>query len=160
LHVIRYKGSSIAQGTSQGLKDFLGLVEKLYYLSGKYDLELTIGDSVMENSFLQALGHLDLDLPDAPEKAARPPPQPVDIYLRFGPRPEIAHIFRTPERRPPKELSLAFLGFTLLPLLGFLIGLDLFTTLKVLGVLAVFLVFVGHRTLSHMASTSAKLKSA
>ncbi|XP_031475648.1 dolichyl-diphosphooligosaccharide--protein glycosyltransferase subunit 2 [Nymphaea colorata] len=181
--------------------DFLGLVEKLYYLSGKYDLELTIGDSVMENSFLQALGHLDLDLPDAPEKAARPPPQPVDIYLRFGPRPEIAHIFRTPERRPPKELSLAFLGFTLLPLFGFLIGLlrlgvnlknfpsstvpasfailfhagiaavlslyllfwiklDLFTTLKVLGVLAVFLVFVGHRTLSHMASTSAKLKSA
>ncbi|CAN6485747.1 unnamed protein product [Victoria cruziana] len=181
--------------------DFLGLVDKLYYLSGKYDLEFTVGDSVMENSLLQALGYLDLDLPDAPEKAARPPSQPIDIYSRFGPKPEIAHIFRAPERRPPEKLSLAFLGLTLLPLLGFLIGLlrlganlknfpsstvpalfailfhagiaavillyllfwtklDLFTTLKALGVLAVFLVFVGHRTLSHMASTSAKFKSA
>ncbi|KAL5672991.1 hypothetical protein ACJX0J_017297, partial [Zea mays] len=27
--------------------DFLGLVEKFYYLSGRYDLELTVGDAVM-----------------------------------------------------------------------------------------------------------------
>lgn len=38
--------------------------------------------------------------------------------------------------------------------------LDLFTTLKGLGFLGIFLVFVGHRTLSYLASTSAKLKSA
>lgn len=38
--------------------------------------------------------------------------------------------------------------------------LDLFTTLKALGILGVLLVFLGHRTLSHLASTSAKLKSA
>ncbi|KAL2487994.1 Dolichyl-diphosphooligosaccharide--protein glycosyltransferase subunit 2 [Forsythia ovata] len=181
--------------------DFLGLVEKFFYLSGKYDIQLTVGDSVMENSFLRPLGHVELDLPDAPEKAARPPPQPIDPYSRYGPKAEITHIFRAPEKRPPRELSLAFSGLVLLPFFGFLAGLlrlranlknfprstvpatfailfhlgiasvlllyalfwfklDLFTTLKALGFLGIFLMFVGHRTLSHLASVSAKLKSA
>ncbi|CAI0386149.1 unnamed protein product [Linum tenue] len=181
--------------------DFLGLVEKFYYLSGKYEIQLTVGDAVMENSFFKVIGHLDLDLPEAPEKAPRPPVQPVDAYSRFGPKAEIAHIFRAPEKRPPQELSLTFLGLTVLPLLGFIIGLlrlgvnlknfpsaaapalfaalfhlgigavlllyvlfwlklDLFTTLKILGFLGVFLLFVGHRTLSHLASTTSKVKSA
>ncbi|XP_051118802.1 dolichyl-diphosphooligosaccharide--protein glycosyltransferase subunit 2 [Andrographis paniculata] len=181
--------------------DFLGLVEKLFYLSGTYDIQLTVGDSAMENSFLQHLGHIELDLPEAPEKAARPPPQPVDPYSRYGPKTEINHIFRAPEKRPPRELSLAFLGIVLVPLLGFLAGLlrlranlksfpkssvpatfallfhagigavlllytlfwlklDLFTTLKALGLLGMFLMFVGHKTLSYLASTSSKLKSA
>lgn len=181
--------------------DFLGLVDKFYYLSGKYDLQLTVGDAVMENSFLRSLGHIDLDLPEAPEKATRPPLQPIDPLSRFGPKAEITHIFRSPEKRPPKELSLAFLGLTFVPLVGFFFGLlrlgvnfksfptstvpaafaalfhvgiaavlclyalfwlklNLFTTLKFLSFLAVFLVFVGHRTLSHLASTSAKSKAA
>ncbi|KAJ6392151.1 hypothetical protein OIU77_025998 [Salix suchowensis] len=181
--------------------DFLGLVEKFFYLSGKYNVQLTVGDAVMENSFLKAIGHLDLDLPEPPEKAAQPPPQLLDQKLRYGPKAEITHIFRVPEKLPPKELSHAFLGLTLLPLLGFLIGLlhlgvnlknfpsssvpamfavlfhlgiaavlllyalfwlkwDLFTTLKALGFLGAFLMFVGHRILSHLASISSKLKSA
>ncbi|GAB2290130.1 proteasome regulatory particle base subunit [Dionaea muscipula] len=181
--------------------DFLGLVDKLYYLSGRYDIQLTVGDAVMENSFLQSLGHIDLELPAAPEKATRPPPQPVDLNLRYGPKAEISHIFRVPEKRPPKELSLGFLGVTLLPLVAFLIGLlrlgvnlknfpsstvpavfailfhigiagvlllyllfwlklNLFTTLKMLGLLGIFLLFTGHRILSHLASTSVKPKSA
>ncbi|XP_042046599.1 dolichyl-diphosphooligosaccharide--protein glycosyltransferase subunit 2-like [Salvia splendens] len=180
--------------------DFLGLVEKFFYLSGRYDIQLTVGDSDMENSFLQLLGSVELDLPDAPEKAARPPPQPVDPYSRYGPKPEIAHIFRAPEKRPAKELSLVFLVLVLIPFFGFLAGLvqlranlknfpkatapstfailfhlgiaavlalyalfwlklDLFTTLKALGLLGMFLMFVGHKTLSHLASTSSKLKS-
>nr|XP_048337513.1 dolichyl-diphosphooligosaccharide--protein glycosyltransferase subunit 2 isoform X2 [Ziziphus jujuba var. spinosa] len=181
--------------------DFLGLVEKLYYLSGSYDIQLTVGDSVMENSFLKAIGLIDLDLPEAPEKAARPPLQPIDPYSKYGPKAEISHIFRAPEKLPPKELSLTFLGLTVVPFIGFLVGLlrlgvnlknfpsstipatfaflfhlgiaavlllyvlfwvklDLFTTLKALGLLGVFLLFVGHRILSHLASASAKLKSA
>ncbi|XP_038693279.1 dolichyl-diphosphooligosaccharide--protein glycosyltransferase subunit 2-like isoform X1 [Tripterygium wilfordii] len=181
--------------------DFLGLVEKFFYLSGKYDIQLTVGDSVMENSFFKEIGFVELDLPEAPEKAPRPPPEPVDPYSRYGPKAEITHIFRAPEKRPPKELSLVFLGLTALPFIGFLVGLlqlgvnlknfpssavpaafavlfhlgigavlllyvlfwwklDLFTTLKTLGFLGVFLIFVGHRILSHLASTSAKLKSA
>nr|CAD1828206.1 unnamed protein product [Ananas comosus var. bracteatus] len=181
--------------------DFLGLVGKFYYLSGKYELELTVGDAAMENSFIQALGHIELDLPEPPEKAARPPPLAADPLSKFGPKQEISHIFRAPEKRPPKELSLAFLGLTLLPFFGFLFGLtklgvnlksfpsspvpaafsilfhagiaavlllyvlfwlklDLFTTLKILGFLGPFLVFVGHRTLSYLASTSTKQKAA
>ncbi|XP_042387173.1 dolichyl-diphosphooligosaccharide--protein glycosyltransferase subunit 2-like [Zingiber officinale] len=176
--------------------DFLALVEKFYYLSGRYDIELAVGDAAMENSFLHVLGYIDLDLPEPPERASRPPSLSVDPYARFGPKQEISHIFRAPETRPPKELSLAFLAFTLVPLGGFVIGLltlgvnlksfpsssvhalfsllfhagiaailllyvlfwlklDLFTTLKVLGLIGVFLIFVGHRTLSCLASTSA-----
>uniref|UniRef100_A0A2P2LYJ5 Dolichyl-diphosphooligosaccharide--protein glycosyltransferase subunit 2 n=3 Tax=Rhizophora mucronata TaxID=61149 RepID=A0A2P2LYJ5_RHIMU len=181
--------------------DFLRLVEKFFYLSNRYDIQLTVGDAVMENSFFREIGNVDLDLPEPPEKAPRPPPQPVDPYSRYGPKAEITHIFRAPEKRPPKELSLTFLGLTLLPLIGFLAGLirlgvnlknfpsspvpaifgilfhigiagvlllyglfwlklDLFTTLKALGFLGAFLMFVGHRLLSHLASTSSKLKSA
>ncbi|CAH9073764.1 unnamed protein product [Cuscuta europaea] len=181
--------------------DFLGLVEKLFYLSGRYDIQLTVGDAVMENSFMQSLGFVELDLPEPPENAPRPPLQPIDTSSRYGPKAEIAHIFRIPEKQPPRELSLAFSAFILLPFLGFLIGLlrlgvnlksfptatipaifaalfhagiaailtlyllfwlklNLFTTLKALGILAIFLMFVGHSTLAHLASTSAKLKSA
>ncbi|KAH7577686.1 hypothetical protein JRO89_XS01G0285000 [Xanthoceras sorbifolium] len=103
--------------------DFLGLVEKFFYLSGKYDIQLTVGDVVMENSLLRDIGHVELDIPEAPEKAPRPPLQAVDPYSRYGPKAEISHIFRVPEKHPPKELSLTFLGLTFLPLIGFLIGL-------------------------------------
>ncbi|CAI0434471.1 unnamed protein product [Linum tenue] len=161
--------------------DFLGLVEKFYYLSGKYEIQLTVGDAVM-NSFFRVIGHLDLDLPEAPEKAPRPPVQPADVYSRYGPKAEIAHIFRAPEKRPPQELlrlgvnlknfpsaaaPAAFaalfhvgIGAVLLLYVFFWLKLDLFTTLKILGFLGVFLLFVGHRTLSHLASTSSKVKSA
>ncbi|CAE6207350.1 unnamed protein product [Arabidopsis arenosa] len=160
-------------------QDFLGLVEKLYYLSGKYEIQLTIGD----------------DLPERPEKAPLPPLQPTDPYSRYGPKAEISHIFCVPEKLPAKKVSLVFLGLIVLPFIGFLIGLtrlganiksfpssigaatsallfhggigavlllylDLFTTLKALSLLGVFLLFVGHSTLSHLAAASNKLKSA
>ncbi|KAK4801033.1 hypothetical protein SAY86_021520 [Trapa natans] len=185
----------------QVILDFLGLVEKFFYLSGRYDIQLTVGDAVMENSFYQVIGHVELDLPEAPEKAPRPPLQRRDPFSRYGAKAEISHIFRAPEKRPSENLSLAFLVLTLLPFLGFLVGLlklglnlknfpvasvpamfailfhvgvgailslyalfwlklDLFTTLKGLGLLGIFLMFVGHRILSHLASSSAKLKSA
>ncbi|CAJ2632961.1 unnamed protein product [Trifolium pratense] len=203
-HETKYEHIFVVRNTGKKFEiilDFLGLVDKFYYLSGRYDFELTVGDAVMENSFLRPLGHLELDLPEAPEKAARLPPLPVDPYSRYGPKAEIGHLFRAPEKRPPQNVSLAFLILTLLPFIGFLVGLlrlgvnfknfpssavpatyailfqlgvaavlllyvlfwlklDLFTTLKALGFLGAFLLFVGHRILSHLASTSAKLKSA
>ena len=78
-----------------------------------------------ENSFIRLLGHVELDLPEAPEKAARPPPPPVDPYSRYGPKAEITHLFRAAEKRPPLNLSLAFLGLTLLPFIGLLVGVSL-----------------------------------
>ena len=74
---------------------------------------------------MRSLGYIDLDLPEAPEKSTRPPLQPVDPLSRFGPKAEIAHIFRTPEKRPARELSLAFLGLTFVPLAGFFIAVSL-----------------------------------
>ncbi|RIA04051.1 hypothetical protein BRARA_K01823 [Brassica rapa] len=186
---------------SEVVLDFLGLVEKLYYLSGKYEIQLTIGDASMENSLLSNIGHIELDLPERPEKAPLPPLQPTDPYSRYGPKAEISHIFRIPEKLPAKQLSLIFLGLIVLPFIAFLIGLtrlgvniksfpssvgaatsallfhggigavlllyvlfwlklDLFTTLKALSLLGVFLLFVGHRTLSNLAAASNKLKSA
>ncbi|XLT02863.1 hypothetical protein HN51_052214 [Arachis hypogaea] len=89
--------------------DFLGLVEKFYYLSGRYDIELTVGDAVMENSFLRPLGHLELDLPEAPTiKAPRLPPLAVDPYTRYGPKVEITHLFRTPESKVAVEGRVKF----------------------------------------------------
>lgn len=85
-------------------------------------LPLLISFCSQENSFLRALGHIELDLPEAPEKAPKPPAQAVDPFSKFGPKKEISHIFRSPEKRPPKELSFAFTGLTLLPIVGFLIG--------------------------------------
>ncbi|CAN1245131.1 Dolichyl-diphosphooligosaccharide--protein glycosyltransferase subunit 2 [Linum grandiflorum] len=161
--------------------DFLSLLDKFYYLSGKYEVQLTVGDAVMEESF-KVVAHLDLDLPEAPEKAPRAPAQVADPYSRYGPKAEISHIFRAPEKLPPKELlhlgvnlknfpssakpaTFAALfhmgiGAVLLLYVLFWLKLDLFTTLKVLGILGVFLLFVGHSTLSHLASASSKLKSA
>jgi len=81
-----------------------------------------------ENSFLRLLGHLDLDLPKAPQKAARPPPPPVDPYSRYGPKEEITHLFRAPEKKPPQNLSLIFLGLILLPSIVFLVGVSLIIT--------------------------------
>lgn len=49
---------------------------------------------------------------------------------------------------------------TLLLINMFIWQLDLFTTLKALGLIGIFLMFVGHSTLSHIASVSAKVKSA
>ncbi|XP_048593426.1 dolichyl-diphosphooligosaccharide--protein glycosyltransferase subunit 2-like [Brassica napus] len=172
---------------SELVLDFLGLVEKLYYLSGKYEIQLTIGDASMENSLLSNIGHIELDLPERPEKAAQPPVQPTDPYSRYGPKAEISHIFRVPEKLPAKQLSLVFLGLIVLPFIAFLIGLTrlgvniksfpssvgaatsalLFhggigavLNIKALSLLGVFLSFVGHSTLSHLASASNKLKSA
>jgi hypothetical protein len=63
-------------------------------------------------------------LPEPSEKAPRPPAQAVDPLAKFGPQKEISHIFRVPEKRPPKEVSLAFAGVTLLPFIGFLVGVS------------------------------------
>ena len=94
---------------------------------------------MQENSFFRDLGHVELDLPEPPEKATRPPPPPVDPYLRFGPKQEISHIFRAPEKLPPKELSLGFSALTLLPFVGFLIGVGWFS----ITILHLFIDYIG-----------------
>ncbi|KAI3916403.1 hypothetical protein MKW92_029009 [Papaver armeniacum] len=104
--------------------DFFSLIEKFYYLSGSYNIQLTVGDAAMENSFHLTLGHVDLELPEAPVEATRAPLQPDDPNSRYGPKPEITHIFRLSEKRPSQKISIMFLVLTFVPLFGFLYGLS------------------------------------
>ena len=66
------------------------------------------------------MGTVELDLPDAPEGVQKP--NAAEISSPFGPKPEITHIFRQADKRAPSSLSTTFLVLTLLPLLGFLVG--------------------------------------
>ena len=84
-----------------------------------------------ENSLLSNIGHIELDLPERPEKAPRPPLQPTDPYSRYGPKAEISHIFRVPEKLPAKQLSLVFLGLIVLPFIAFLIGVSLLSLVNI-----------------------------
>ncbi|KAG0583342.1 hypothetical protein KC19_3G128600 [Ceratodon purpureus] len=100
--------------------EFSKMVEKLNHRSGTYSVDLIVGDDVMENSFLWSLVSLELDLPEGPEGSTAS----VAPVSKFAPKLEIAHIFRQPEKRPPTYLSMAFLILTLLPLVGFFVGLQ------------------------------------
>ncbi|XP_040074114.3 dolichyl-diphosphooligosaccharide--protein glycosyltransferase subunit 2 [Ixodes scapularis] len=84
--------------------------KEMGYLSGKYDLSLIIGDAVIANPLKWTLASLALSFPPNPS----PPKDTVDIH---APRPEIKHLFREQEKRPPAFLSNAFCGLVLAPLL-------------------------------------------
>ncbi|KAH7365882.1 hypothetical protein KP509_18G051300 [Ceratopteris richardii] len=107
--------------------NLLGLVEKLNYLSGIYTIDLIVGDVAMENPVMWNLGTVELDLPEPPEGKVKLTSQ-AESPFKYGPRPEITHMFRPAEKRAPPTLSNTFLALTLVPLLGFLVGLKLLNT--------------------------------
>lgn len=90
--------------------DLFQKAKDMGYLSGKYDLSLIIGDAVIANPFKWHLASLQLTLPPNPS----PPKPTVDVH---APKPEIKHLFREQEKRPPVLLSNAFCGLVLAPLL-------------------------------------------
>ncbi|XP_077517846.1 oligosaccharide transferase delta subunit [Amblyomma americanum] len=90
--------------------DLFQKAKDMGYLSGKYDLSLIIGDAVIANPFKWHLASLQLTLPPNPS----PPKPTVDVH---APKPEIKHLFREQEKRPPVFLSNAFCGLVLAPLL-------------------------------------------
>lgn len=69
------------------------------------------------------LASLDLDLPEGPDGTAQTLTG-QEVSSSFGPKAEISHIFRQPEKRPPTYLSTAFLILTMLPLAGFFVGVS------------------------------------
>ncbi|GJM92118.1 hypothetical protein PR202_ga08549 [Eleusine coracana subsp. coracana] len=151
-------------------KDFLGLVEKLYYLSGRYDLELAVGDAVMRpqkkphahlhklltrSLQIWAKGRDITHIPCAREEATQG--TLACIHESYT-----SAFYRILNRGPAAFASLfhAGIGAVLLLYVLFWVKLDLFTTLKYLGFLGIILVFVGHRALSYLSSASAKQKTA
>jgi len=81
---------------------------ELGYLSGLYNMELLVGDVILVNPFSWHLADVTLKFP----KVTKEP-----VHSVFAPKPEIRHLFREPERRPPVFVSNLFTGLVLLPLL-------------------------------------------
>lgn len=80
------------------------------HLSGTYSVELIVGDIVISNSFVWKFADVNFklssDSPQVPEKSS--------IYQ---PKPEIQHLFREPEKRPPVFVSNLFTGLIFAPFL-------------------------------------------
>ncbi|GAB1602914.1 dolichyl-diphosphooligosaccharide--protein glycosyltransferase subunit 2-like [Argonauta hians] len=162
-----------------GAKDFGSL-------SGRYSMELIIGDAVIENPFSWYLADTDLTFPESNV----PPKQTVNQY---APKPVIKHEFKRPEKRPPKLVSFVFTALVALPLLilfilwgkigvnisnfpmsisaiGFHVcmacifgcyslywkSLNMFQTLKYVGVLSIPTFLCGNSLLSHIAAQRKK----
>jgi len=90
-------------------KDFL-------YLSGLYSVNIIIGDAVIENPTVWNIADLELKF-GAPSAGKSKPAQLDQMYL---PKPEIEHMFRQPETRPPALVSNTFTILVILPLLVFI----------------------------------------
>jgi len=109
----------IAQPETEGKTDYkleLDLTtnaKDLGFNSGTYEVILYLGDFLIEDSFAWPLGDVKLNVASGKAKSVNP------LYaVSYGPKPEIKHVFRQPEPRPPKLVSDAF---TLLCLAPFLI---------------------------------------
>jgi oligosaccharyltransferase complex subunit delta (ribophorin II) len=79
--------------------------------SGIYNVDLIIGDSSLVNSFVKNLGQVNLKF-SLESKKEQTNAQPLR-----KPRNEIHHMFREPEKRPPRFVSDLFTGLCLAPIL-------------------------------------------
>eukprot|EP00095_Tigriopus_kingsejongensis_P010482 maker-scaffold1034_size68570-snap-gene-0.14 protein:Tk10482 transcript:maker-scaffold1034_size68570-snap-gene-0.14-mRNA-1 annotation:"hypothetical protein DAPPUDRAFT_303417" len=77
--------------------------------SGKYAIHLIVGDAVISNPISWLIADINLEFPDL----GLPDQEPV----QSGPKPEITHLFREPDSRPPATVSNLFTVLCLLPFL-------------------------------------------
>lgn len=82
------------------------------HLSGLYSMELIVGDAVLSNSFAWKVADVNLKFAEHTASSS----VSKDQYL-YAPKPEIKHLFREPERRPPAVVSNLFTGLVCVPLL-------------------------------------------
>jgi len=79
-------------------------------LSGKYRMALIVGDKAMQLPISWILGDVSLTFSGQPKKTKRQ-------ERITEPKPAIDHMFRIPEKRPPKVVSSAFTILVVSPLL-------------------------------------------
>jgi len=95
--------------------DLSSKAKDLNYDSGRYAMQLVIGDALIENPLLWNLADIELQLPSTPETKAKRKSQvisqPSDVL------PEIFHQFRKPERRASQVVAMSFTFLCLAPLL-------------------------------------------
>ncbi|XP_053978808.1 dolichyl-diphosphooligosaccharide--protein glycosyltransferase subunit 2 [Hylaeus anthracinus] len=90
--------------------------------SGDYNVELIVGDAILNNPFQWKLATVTLKFPEPTsaeriDKSNSHRPK-LDVYST---KPEIKHMFREPEKRPPAFVSNLFTGLCLAPVLLLLI---------------------------------------
>ncbi|XP_075880781.1 dolichyl-diphosphooligosaccharide--protein glycosyltransferase subunit 2 isoform X2 [Nelusetta ayraudi] len=84
-------------------------------MSGTYSLYLMVGDATLENPILWNVADVMLRFVDEEAPAVI---QPNTLYI---PKPEIQHLFREPEKKPPTVVSNTFTALVLSPFLLLLI---------------------------------------
>lgn len=84
-------------------------------MSGTYSLYLMVGDATLENPILWNVADVVLRFVDEEAPAVI---QPNTLYI---PKPEIQHLFREPEKKPPTVVSNTFTALVLSPFLLLLI---------------------------------------
>ncbi|XP_015115503.1 dolichyl-diphosphooligosaccharide--protein glycosyltransferase subunit 2 [Diachasma alloeum] len=88
--------------------------------SGDYNIELIVGDAIIGNPFQWNLAVVGLKFPERTgTEAALVDKSQGHKYqsISYSPKPEIKHMFREPEKRPPVFVSNLFTGLCLVPVL-------------------------------------------
>ncbi|XP_023287669.1 dolichyl-diphosphooligosaccharide--protein glycosyltransferase subunit 2 isoform X2 [Orussus abietinus] len=89
--------------------------------SGDYNVELIVGDALLSNSFQWRVAVVTLKFPEAPTFDVSVPSDKFAPFQHknnmYTPKPEIKHMFREPEKRPPAFVSNLFTGLCLAPVL-------------------------------------------
>ncbi|XP_040576041.1 dolichyl-diphosphooligosaccharide--protein glycosyltransferase subunit 2 [Lepeophtheirus salmonis] len=148
--------------------------------SGKYSIELIVGDVLISNPITWTIGDVDISFSTSAESETQ--------STESGMLPEIKHLFKEPEKRPPSYVSNAFMFLCLAPIfimfiswakigvnvsgfpfslssIGFHLGLgsifvlyfyfwlklNMFTTVKYLIVLGLFTFVTGNSMLAQIA---------
>ena len=84
-------------------------------LSGRYQLDLYIGDPLIIEAISWKIGTINLQFGSLQSNSMTPTAIHRNEYL---PKPEIKHIFREQDKRPPALVSNFFTILAMLPLLG------------------------------------------
>ena len=77
--------------------------------SGLYSLSVIIGDAVITNPLAWEAADIEITLPSSESSSSETGP--------FSPKPEIRHVFRQPDSRPPAVVSNVFSILCLAPVL-------------------------------------------
>uniref|UniRef100_V5GR29 Dolichyl-diphosphooligosaccharide--protein glycosyltransferase subunit 2 n=1 Tax=Anoplophora glabripennis TaxID=217634 RepID=V5GR29_ANOGL len=96
------------QDSSKVYKVEVNLASELSF-TDSFEMELILGDPIVTNPIRWTLGAIEVNLGSS--EISTPP------RSTRGPKPEIEHLFRPAEKRPPEPVSLFFTGLTTAPLL-------------------------------------------
>ncbi|KAH9418812.1 proteasome regulatory particle base subunit [Dermatophagoides pteronyssinus] len=88
-------------------------------LSGRYQLDLYIGDPLIIEAISWKIGTINLQFGSLQSNSMTPTAIHRNEYL---PKPEIKHIFREQDKRPPALVSNFFTILAMLPLLGLFVA--------------------------------------